>query len=50
MLAILFPASIVDISNHSRDLSLYANPMSFATEKTPRVSISILKVELRIAY
>ena len=50
MLAILFPVTIVDIGNRTRDLSLRTAPMSFAAKETPRVSVPILKVELRIAY
>ena len=50
MLAILFPVSTVDIGNRTRDLILSAAPMSFSAKETPRVSIPILKVELRIAY
>jgi hypothetical protein len=50
MLAILFPVAIVDIGNRTRDLSLSTTPMSFAAKETTRVSIPILKVELRIAY
>ena len=50
MLTILFPVAIVDIGNRTRDLSLNATPMPFAAKETPRVSVPILKKELRIAY
>jgi hypothetical protein len=50
MLTILFPVAIVDIGNRTRDLSLNATPMPFTAKETPRVSVPILKIELRIAY